>query len=408
MPKKNVHLPAFPKKTQGFEKNEKKREVYLDYAAATPVDPGAFKAMSPYFSEKFGNSASLHKTGLEAKKALEKSRAFLAGALGAKSEEIIFTSSATESNNLALKGAATANKERGGHIIVSSVEHDCVLNSAKWLEQADFKLTLLPVDKYGLVDSIVLKRAIQKETILVSVIHGSNELGTIQPIAEIGRICKKAGVLFHTDASQTFGKIPVDVRELNVDLLTASSHKIYGPKGAALLYVKAGTRISPILHGGEHEQGLRPSTVNVPAVVGFAKAAEICQKEMPKESKRLFKLRDKLIKGILEKVPYSHLTGHPKKRLPNHASFWFSFVEGEAVVLLLDSYGISAATGSACSSLKLEPSPVLLACGLRPEQAHGSLRLTLGRWTKPSDINYVRAVLPNIIKKLRKISPYGK
>lgn len=386
-----------------------RKKIYIDYAATTPVDPRVLKAMFPYFSEKFGNSVSLHSFGQEAKKALEKTRLIAAKALNAKDkEEIIFTSSATESNNLALKGVAFANKDKGKHIIISSIEHDCVLNSARWLEKQGFKITKIKVDKYGLIDPKEIEKAIKKDTILVSIIHANNEIGTIEPIEKIGRICQKKKVYFHTDAAQSFGKIPIDVQKMKVDLLTASSHKIYGPKGAALLYIKKGTKIEPLLHGGNHEFGLRASTVNIPAIIGFGKAIDICEKEMKKESKRLIKLRDKLINGVLKKIPDSHLNGHPKKRLPNNANFWFFFVEGEAIVINLDSYGIAASTGSACSSEKLEPSHILLACGLRPEQAHGSLRLTLGRWTKEKDIDYLLKVLSEVIKKLRTISPFKK
>lgn len=381
--------------------------TYLDYAATTPVDPRVLKAMLPYFTEKFGNSVSLHSFGQEAKNALEKSRLIMAETLKANDkEEIIFTSSATESNNLALKGIAFANQNKGKHIIISSVEHDCVLNSARWLEKQGFKITKIKVDKYGLIAPKEVEKAIRKDTILVSIIHASNEIGTIQPIEKIGEICRKKGVYFHTDAAQSFGKIPIDAQKMKIDLLTASSHKIYGPKGAALLYIKKGTKIEPLLHGGGHEFGLRSSTVNIPAIIGFGKAMEICQKEMKQESKRQAKLRDKLIKGILEKIPNSHLNGHPKKRLPNNANFWFSYIEGEAIIMNLDSYGIGVSTGSACSSERLEPSHVLLACGLRPEQAHGSLRISLGRWTKEKDIDYVLEVLPKIVKKLRAISPF--
>ncbi len=384
----------------------KRKKIYLDYAATTPLDPRVLEAMIPYLSEKFGNSSSLHTFGQEAKEALEQSRMVIAGFIGAKPQEIVFTSSATESNNLALKGVAFANKRKGRHIIISSIEHPCIMESANWLETQGFKITRLKVDKYGLVDPEELKRAIKKDTILVSIMHANNEIGTIEPIEEIGKICKERGVLFHTDAVQTFGKLPIDVNRMNIDLLTASSHKMYGPKGAALLFVRERVKIEPLLHGGGHEFGLRSSTVNVPAIVGFAKAAEICHKEMEKERKRLTKLRDKLIKGVLEKIENSRLNGHPIKRLPNNAHFSFDFVEGESIVIHLDLLGIAASTGSACSSEKLKASHVLLAIGLKPHQAHGSLRLTLGRWTKEKEIDYLLEVLPGVIKKLRKISPF--
>jgi len=389
------------------------KKIYLDYAATTPVDPRVVKAMLPYFSKKFGNTMSLHSFGQEAKESLEESREIVANLIKAKPEEIIFTSSATESNNLALKGIALARRSLGeggfaGHIIISSIEHPCIMESAKFLESQGFGITRLKVDKYGLVNPEDVEKAIKKETILVSVMHANNEIGTIEPIEEIGKICREKGVYFHTDAAQSFGKIPIDVNKMNVDLLSASSHKLYGPKGAACLFVREGVKITPILHGGGHEGGLRSSTVNVPAIVGFAEAARICQREMKKEAEKLTKLRDKLINGVLGKIDGSHLNGHPKKRLPNNANFWFEFVEGESMVIQLDLLGIAASTGSACSSVKLEPSHVLLAIGLRHEQAHGSLRLSLGRWTKESDIDYVLEVLPEVIKKLRKISPFKR
>jgi cysteine desulfurase len=273
-----------------------------------------------------------------------------------------------------------------------------------WLEKQGFQVTRARVDKYGLVSPADIEKAIRKDTILVSIIHASNEIGTIQPISEIGKICREKGVYFHTDASQSFGKIPVDVNKMNIDLLTTSSHKMYGPKGAACLFVREGIKIEPLLHGGGHESGLR---VNLPAIVGCAEACAICQKEMEKEAGRLAKLRDKLIKGVL-KIKGSHLNGHPTKRLPNNANFWFSFVEGESLVIQLDLAGVAASTGSACSSMKLEPSYVLLAIGLKPQEAHGSLRVSLGRWTTEKEIDYLLKTLPKIINQLREISPFKK
>jgi cysteine desulfurase len=387
---------------------KKKKNIYLDYAATTPVDPRVVRAIMPYFTEKFGNPMSLHSFGQETKQVLEESREAVADLIGAKAEEIIFTSSATESNNLVLKGLSFANRKRGNHIIISQIEHPCIMESAKWLEKQGFKITRLAVDKYGLINLKGLKKAIKKETILVSVIHASNEIGTVQPIGEIGKICKEKGIYFHTDTVQSFGKIPIDVNKMNIDLLSASSHKMYGPKGVACLFIRKGTKIEPILHGGGQESGLRSSTVNVAGIVGFAEACRIAGKEMKKEGHRQSRLRDKLIKGVLKNIRGSHLNGHYKERLPNNVNFWFENVEGESIVIHLDLLGIAASTGSACSSAKLEPSHVLLAIGLKHEQAHGSLRLTLGRWTKESEINYLLNVLPGIIKKLRKISPFKK
>lgn len=382
----------------------KKHTIYFDYAATTPVDPRVLRAILPYFSEKFGNTMSLYSLGQEAKQALEESREVVADLIAAEPNEIVFTGSATESNNLALKGIAFANKNRGRHIIISQIEHPCVMESAAFLEKQGFEITRLKVDKYGQVNPEDVRKTLRKDTILVSVIHASNEIGTIQPVKEIGKICREKRVYFHTDASQSFGKIPIDVDKMNVDLLTASSHKMYGPKGAALLYVKKGTKIEPLLHGGGQEAGLRSSTVNVPAIVGFGEACKIAKREMKGERERLKKMRDKLIRGVLNKIPGSHLNGHPQKRLPNNANFWFESAEGESVVIQLDLVGVSASTGSACSSAKLEPSHVLTAIGLKPQQAHGSLRLTLGRWTKESEVNHLLKVLPETIKKLRKIS----
>ena len=388
------------------------KKIYMDYAATTPVDSRVLRLMLPYFSEKFGNATALYFFGQEAKAALEESRGQVSSLIGAKANEIIFTSSATESNNLAFKGIALANRKKGRHIIISPIEHPSIMESAKWLEKQGFKITRLPVDKYGLVNLDNLKKAIKKNTILVSVIHASNEIGTIQPIKEIGEAIKrksetlnlKSKIYFHTDAVQSFGKIPIDVNKMKIDLLSASSHKMYGPKGTACLFVREGVCIEPILHGGGQESGLRPSTVNVSAIVGFGMACKICKREMKKEAQKQIKLRDKLIKGVLEKIPGSRLNGHLQKRLPNNINFRFEFVEGESMVVQLDLSGIAVSTGSACATAKLEPSYVLLAIGLKHEQAHGSLRLTLGRWTKESEINYLLKLLPGIIKRLREIS----
>jgi len=389
---------------------KKIKKIYLDYAATTPVDPRVVKAMLPYFSEKFGNTMSLHSFGQEAKEALEESRGVIADLMGAKPQEIIFTGSASESNNLALKGVALAkaSANQGGHIIISPIEHACVMESARWLESQGFEITRLKVDKYGLVSPDDVRKAIKKDTILVSIMHANNEIGTIEPIEEIGKICREKGIYFHTDAAQSFGKIPIDVNKMNIDLMTVSSHKMYGPKGAAALFIRKGTKIEPLIHGGGHESGLRSSTVNVAAIVGFAEAARICEREMKKEAKREIKLRDKLIKGVLEKIEGSYLNGHPRERLPNNINFSFPGIEGESLIMQLDFLGIAASTGSACSSEKLEPSHVLLAIGLKPEQAHGSLRLSLGKWTKEKDINYVLEVLPKVVKRLREISPFKR
>jgi len=385
-----------------------KKKIYLDYAATTPVDPRVLKAMTPYFNSKFGNPASLHNFGQEANESLEKSRVIVADFIKAKPEEIVFTSSATESNNLALKGTAFANRFRKKHIITTQVEHDCVLESSLWLKTQGFEVDFLPVNKYGLIDLNQLKKTIKKDTLLISVIHGNNEIGTVQDIKSIGKICKENNIYFHTDASQSIGKVDIDVSQLNIDLLTASSHKIYGPKGVAMLYVKKGVLIDPILHGGGQEKNLRSSTVNVAGIIGFTKAVEILKKDGKQENKRLKKLRNLLIKEILKNIKDTHLNGHPSQRLSNNINISFSGVEGESLMLELDHYGIAVSTGSACSSKTLEPSHVLLATGLSPFKAHGSVRISLGRYTTKSDIDYLIKTLKKSTEKLRKISPVYK
>jgi len=381
--------------------------VYMDYAATTPVDPRVFKAMKPYFSKKYGNSVSLHKQGREAKEALEESRKTIAAMMNAEPNELIFLSSATESTNMALKGIAFANRKKGKHIVTSKIEHHCVLEPARWLEKQGFEITRLPVDKFGFVDLTQLEKAIRKDTILVSIMHANNEIGTIQDVEKIGKICKEKGVYFHSDAAQSFGKIPIDTKKMNIDLLSISSHKMYGPKGVGGLYIKKGTKIEPLLHGGGHEFKKRSSTVNVAGIVGFAEATRIQKKEMASDAKNQTMLRDKLINELL-KIEDAHLTGHPTKRLPNNASFWFAYIEGESLLMQLDINGVSASTGSACSSESLEASHVLLAIGLKPQEAHGSLRLSLGKYTTNEDINYVLEVVPKSVERLRQISPFKK
>lgn len=395
------------KKTAIKPKNSVRR-VYMDYAAATPVDPKVSKKIHAVMPGIFANSMSFHSYGQDARAVLEESRELLAKMVGAQSREIFFTSSATESNNLALKGVASANKHKGNHIIISSIEHACIMESAKWLESHGFTVTRLGVDEYGQVKSRDVANAINPSTILVSVMHANNEIGTVQPIEEIGKICREKNVLFHSDAAQTFGKIPVNVQKLNVDLLTASSQKIYGPKGAALLYVREGVKIDPIIHGGGQESGLRSGTSNVPAIYGFAQAALEAKRTMAQEMPRLKRMRDRLQAGILKSIDGSHLNGHPQKRLPNILNVWFEFVEGESMIIQLDLRGIAASTGSACSSAKLAPSHVLMATGVKPQEAHGSLRLSVGRFSKDSDVDYVLKALPIIIERLREISPFKK
>jgi cysteine desulfurase len=381
------------------------RRVYVDYAATTPIDPRVFEAMKPFFVENFGNASSVNTSGINARKAIEESRAKIAGFMNADSpEELIFTGSATESNNLVLKGYAFKHGKNETRIAVSTIEHDCVLNSAKWLKQQGFKVDFIPVDKYGIIKMDALENALDEGATLVSVIHGNNEIGTIEPIDEIGRLCRKNNIIFHTDAAQSFGKIPIDVKRMGIDMMTINAHKLYGPKGVGALYIRKGIEIDPLLHGGGHEFGLRSSTENVPGIFGFAKAVELRKEEMKPEAERLTKLRDKLIKGALE-IEESYLNGHPTQRLPNNANFRFSYIEGEAIVLGLDIEGIEASSGSACASKTELPSHVLLAIGLKPEIARGSLRISLGKYNTPEDIDYILEVLPKVVKRLREMSP---
>lgn len=384
------------------------RRIYLDHAATTPTRPEVVKAMLPFFADAFGNPSSIYSYGQEAKGAVEEARTKVAELIGARSEEIIFTSGGTESDNHALKGVAFANEHKGNHIITTSIEHHAVLEACKFLEKRGFQITYLPVDEYGLVDPDDVRKVITNKTILISAMHASNEVGTIEPISEMGKIAKEAGVYFHTDAVQTVGHIPVNVDELKVDLLSISAHKLYGPKGAGGLYVRKGTKLVPLMHGGEHEKRRRAGTENVPGIVGLGKAAELAGQEIGKEAERLAYLRDKLIKGLGDKIDHIRLNGHPKKRLPNNVNVSIDFVEGESMLLNLDLEGICASTGSACSSASLEPSHVLLALGLSPEQAHGSLRFTLGRENAEADVERVLEVLPGIVARLRAMSPLLK
>jgi len=385
------------------------KNIYLDYAATAPCDPQVLKEMEPYFFKKFGNASSLHAYGQEAKKALEDSRQVTAEFLGARLEEIIFTSGGTESNNNVIFGVADALSAKGNHIITSSIEHHAIIEPCKILEKKGFKVTYLAVDEDGLVSPDEVEKAITGQTILISIMHANNEIGTIQPIAQIGKIAKEKEVCFHTDAVQTVGHIPINVDDLNVDLLSLSAHKFYGPKGVGALYIRKGTRIGRFLYGGDQEKGRRASTHNVSGIVGLAKAIELCAKGMNDESKFLVSLRDKLIKEIPKRIPEVRLNGHPQQRLPNNVNFSIKYIEGESILLSLDMLGIAASTGSACTSTSLEPSHVLLAIGLDHETAHGSLRITTGRWTKGTDIEYFLESLPKIVEKLRAMSPlYNK
>jgi cysteine desulfurase len=384
------------------------RRIYLDHAATTPTHPEVVKAMLPFFTDAFGNPSSIYSYGQEAKGGIEEARTKVAELIGARSEEIVFTSGGTEADNFALKGIAYANEHKGNHIITTSIEHHAVLEACKSLEKTGFQITCLPVDEYGLVDPDDVRKAITNKTILVSVMHASNEVGTIEPVEEIGRIAREAGIYFHSDSVQTVGHIPVNVDKLKVDLLSISAHKLYGPKGVGALYVRKGTKLVPLMHGGEQEKRRRAGTENVPAIVGLGKAVELAGQDIGKEAERLTYLRDKLIEGLGERIDQTRLNGHPTKRLPNNVNVSIDFVEGESMLLNLDLEGVCASTGSACTSSSLEPSHVLLALGLPPEQAHGSLRFTLGRDNTQADVERVLEVLPGIVAKLRAMSPLSK
>ncbi len=384
------------------------KRVYLDYAATTPTRPEVVQAMLPYFTDAFGNPSSIYSYGQEAKGTVEQARKRVAKLIGARDEEVVFTSGGTEADNTALQGVIFGNESKGNHIITSAIEHHAVLETCQFLEKRGAKITYLKVDKYGMVDPDDVRKAITNKTILISVMHANNEVGTIQPIAEIGKVAREAGVYFHTDAVQTTGHVPVDVNTLGVDLLSISAHKLYGPKGVGALYIRKGTRLTPFQHGGGQEMRRRAGTENVPGIVGFSHAAELAGQELEAETGRLTRLRTRLIKGLLERIDHTRLNGHPAKRLPNNVNISVDYIEGESMLLNLDLEGICASTGSACSSGSLEPSHVLLACGLLHEQAHGSLRLTLGKWTEEGDIDRVLEALPGIVAKLRAMSPLLK
>lgn len=379
--------------------------IYMDHSATSPVDPEVLEAMKPYFTEGFGNASTLYKLGRDAKMAMETARKQVASLINAEPKEIIFTSGGTESDNIAIKGTVYRLKNKGNHIITSNIEHPAVTETCKYLEKNGFEVTYVPVDKEGLVHPEDVEKAITDKTVLITIMHANNEIGTIQPIAEIGKIARKHGIYFHTDAVQSVGKIPVDVKAMNVDMLSLSSHKLYGPKGIGALYIKKGVRLEPIIHGGGHERGLRPGTENVPAIVGLGKACEISEENLDKDMEYLKKLRDKLIDSVLEQNEEAYLNGHRTQRLPGNVNFRFTGIEGESLILHLDSKGIAASTGSACSSIKLEPSAVLMAIGLKEVEAHGSLRLSLGRENTEEDIDYTIKAIKEVVDTLRKMSP---
>lgn len=379
--------------------------IYMDHSATSPVDPEVFEAMKPYFQEEFGNASTLYKLGRDGKKAMENARAQVASIIGAEPKDIIFTSGGTESDNIAIKGTVYKLKNKGRHIITSNIEHPAVHETCKYLEKNGFEVTYVPVGTDGLLKASDVEAAIRDDTILITVMHANNEIGTIQPIAEIGKIAHENGILFHTDAVQSVGKIPVDVNALNVDMLSISSHKLYGPKGIGALYIKKGVRLEPIIHGGGHERGLRPGTENVPAIVGFGKACQLAEENLDEESARLTRLRDKLVDAVLEQNEEAYLNGDREKRLPGNANFRFTGIEGESLILHLDFKGIAASTGSACSSTKLEPSQVLMAIGLEEVEAHGSLRISLGRENTEEDIDHAITSIKEVVDTLRKMSP---
>ncbi len=384
------------------------RFVYLDHNATTPTDQRVVETMLPYFSKSYGNPSSIYRLAQEAHEAEEIARDKVAEILGARSEEITFTSGGTEADNLAIKGVAYANRERGNHLITSKIEHHAVLNVCQWLEGEGYEVTYLGVDKYGTVDLDELREAITDKTILITIMHANNEIGTIEPVGEIGEIAKEHGICLHTDAVQTVGKIATEVDELGVDLLSLSGHKFYGPKGVGALYIRRGTPILPLIHGGHHERNRRAGTENVPGIVGLGKACEIALKEREEEAGKLKALTERLREGIFDKVEDVIFNGHPEQRLFNTLNICIKRVEGESMLLNLDLKGIAASSGSACTSDSSEPSHVLSAIGVPPDVAHGSVRFSLGRDNTEDDVEQVIEVLPSIVEKLRAMSPIGK
>ena len=380
-------------------------KIYFDNAATTPVRKEVYEEILPYFMQYYGNASSVYTIARESKKALEKAREQVAKVLNAEPSEIYFTAGGSESDNMALKGVAEALEKKGKHIITTKIEHHAILHTCEYLEERGFEVTYLPVDEYGKISLEELKKAIRNDTILISVMFANNEIGTIQPIAEIGAIAKERGIYFHTDAVQAVGHVKIDVQKMNIDLLSLSGHKLCGPKGIGAIYIRKGVNIKPLIHGGAQEKRRRVGTENIAGIVGLGKAIELAEKEMEENTKKLIYLRDKLIQGILEKIPYSKLNGHPTDRLPGNCNVSFEFIEGESMLLLLDSKGIAASSGSACTSGSLDPSHVLLAIGLPHEKAHGSLRLTLEYYNTEEEVDKVLKELPDIVSRLREMSP---
>ncbi len=379
--------------------------IYLDHAATTPVKPEVLDAMMPYFTQSFGNPSSIYQVAQINKKAIDDARETIAKHLGANTNEIFFTSGGTEADNWAIKGIVEANKNKGNHIITTKIEHHAVLHTCEYLEKQGFEVTYLDVNEEGVIDLEALKAAIKDTTILISIMYANNEVGTIMPIKEIGAIAKEHGIAFHTDAVQAIGQVRIDVKEQNIDALSLSGHKIYGPKGIGVLYIRRGLRITNLIHGGAQERGRRAGTENVPAIVGIAKAMELAYTDFEAKNERIKGLRDKLMNGILESIPYSKLNGSSTNRLTNNVNIGFEFVEGESLLLLLDMNGVAASSGSACTSGSLDPSHVLLALGLPHEKAHGSLRLTLGENSTEEEVDYVLEKLPAIVQRMRDMSP---
>lgn len=379
--------------------------IYLDNAATTRTSPAVVEAMLPYFTENYGNASSIYSIGAKSKEAISRSRETIAGVLGAKPEEIYFTAGGTEADNWALKATADAYRAKGNHIITSKIEHHAILHTCEYLEKHGFEVTYVDVDENGIVKLDQLEKAIRPDTILISVMFANNEIGTIQPVREIGQIAKKHGILFHTDAVQAFGQLPINVDELNIDMLSSSAHKICGPKGIGFLYIRKGVKIRSFVHGGAQERKRRAGTENVPGITGYAKAAEDAARTMEERTQKERQLRDYLIDRVLSEIPYTRLNGHRTNRLPNNANFSFQFIEGESLLIMLDMEGICGSSGSACTSGSLDPSHVLLAIGLPHEIAHGSLRLTLGEETTKEEIDYVVDKTKAIVERLRSMSP---
>ena len=382
-----------------------KRIIYMDHAATTYVKKDVVAAMRPYLTEQYGNPSSIYGIARESRRAVDVARAQVAQALNADLDEIYFTSGGSESDNWALKGVAWANRKRGNHIITTRIEHHAILHACQFLEREGFEVTYLPVDRYGLVDPVTLEAAITDKTILISIMYANNEIGTIEPIAELGAIARAHKVYFHTDAVQAIGNVPIDVKAQNIDMLSLSAHKFYGPKGVGALYIKKGVRIENLIHGGAQERKRRAGTENLAGIVGMGKAIEIATADIPGHNAKISAMRDRLTKTVLAEIPHTRLNGHPEKRLPGNFNISFEFIEGESMLLWLDDVGICASTGSACTSGSLEPSHVLLATGLPVEVSHGSLRLTLGDVNTEADVDTVLAVLPKIVGRLREMSP---